>query len=94
MDGFDRQLVVDELDDEAHDGGGTVVGDPRRAALVAVGAGGLEPVVTVGEDERRTADDGLDGGDALRVVDRAERVARTVAVLAAAEEFGRARAGR
>ena len=53
VDGLDAELVVDQLDDERHDRAGAADGLAGGAQLVAVGARGLEAVMTVGEHERR-----------------------------------------
>ena len=53
MDRLDVELVVDQLDDEHHDRARTADRFARGAQLFAVGARGLEAVMTVGEHQRR-----------------------------------------
>ena len=85
VDRLDVELVVDQLDHQHHDRSRAADFLARGAQLVAVGARGLEAVVTVGEHDRRAADPGLDFGDAGRVVDRAQLVDHAVGVDAAGE---------
>ena len=72
----DAELLVDQLDHEAHDGLGPAGGAVGRVgpALVAVGERGLVAVVAVGDDDRLGADGGGDGLDPGRVGDAPHRV--------------------
>ena len=88
MDRLDRHLVVRQFDDEAHDGVGTRVVDTARSLLVSIGERGFEPVVSVGEHERRARHDAADRGDRLGVVDRGELVADVGFVGARSERRG------
>ena len=74
VDRLDVELVVGELHDEHHDRPRAADGFAGGAELVAVGAGGLEPVVTVGEHELGGADELV--GSARRERDHRSRRAR------------------
>ena len=56
VDGFDAELVVDELDDEREDRTGTGIVDPVGASFVSVVQRRLEAVMAVGEHDGRRRD--------------------------------------
>ncbi len=60
VDRLDPELVLGELDDEAHDPAVVLGRGSRGGLLVAVGDRGLEPVVAVGQHERCGGDDVAD----------------------------------
>ncbi len=66
VDRLDPELVVGQLDDQAHHPTVVLGGAAGRGPLVAVGDGGLEPVMAVGQDERCRGDDPADLGDLVR----------------------------
>ncbi len=94
VDRLDAQLVVDELDDERQDRVGPAGLGTGGPELVAVVERRLEPVVPVGQDERRAADDPADRGDGPGVVDRRDLVGDTVGIDASGQRGRAARGAR
>ncbi len=80
MDRLHPELVLGELDHEAHDGAVSRCRRAGVAALVAVVDRGLEPVVPVGEHDRCTPDDRDDRVHVGRLGDAAELVRHAVVV--------------